>query len=306
MGSPFRDIEWFQRVVELGSIRQAALEARVEPSSVSRSLTRLERRLNTQLLDRSHGRAQVTPAGARYYEQMRSLLAQVNAVESDVAGEAEEPKGLLKVNAPIGFGDRFVARWLMDFAREYPKVDVQLTLSSAFVDLRAEGIDLAVRIGRLPDSSLKASKLADVPRVLVASPGYLERTGIPAAPADLATLDHVFFVPGNRNQPLKLTGPDGQVHEVARQGRVTVNAINSIVEAVESGFGVHAGPRWAFQASLDAGRVIELLPEFRMPSMPMNAVWSPAVLLPARIRRAVDFLRAAVRTVPGLEPAGLL
>nr|MDJ0751124.1 LysR family transcriptional regulator [Woeseiaceae bacterium] len=249
LSSPYRDIEWFQRVVELGSIRAAALEAGVEPSSVSRMLTRLEQRLNTRLLDRARGRARATPAGMRYYEQMRSLLAQIAAVENDVAGDAELPKGLLKVNAPIGFGDRFVARWLLDFAAENPQVDVQLTLSSQFVDLRAEGIDLAVRIGRLPDSSLKASKLADVPRVLVASPDYLERNGMPANAGDLAQHDHVFFVPSNRNTPLRLRGPDGAVHEIKRRGRVTVNAIHSIVEAVEAGFGVHAGPRWAFQAS---------------------------------------------------------
>ncbi len=306
MSSPYRDIEWFQRVVELGSIRAAALEAGVEPSSVSRMLTRLEKRLNTRLLDRAHGRARATPAGMRYYEQMRSLLAQISAVESDVAGDAELPKGLLKVNAPIGFGDRFVARWLLEFAAENPAVDVQLTLSSQFVDLRAEGIDLAVRIGRLPDSSLKASKLADVPRVLVASPDYLERNGMPTKPGDLAQHDHVFFVPSNRNAPLRLRGPDGTVHEVKRRGRVTVNAIHAIVEAVEAGFGVHAGPRWAFQASIDAGKSVEVLPGYSMPSMPMNAVWSPAVLLPARIRRCVDFLRTSVRSVPGLQPVGLM
>ncbi|MEM9057464.1 MAG: LysR family transcriptional regulator, partial [Pseudomonadota bacterium] len=140
MSTPWRDIDWFQRVVELGSIRAVAQEAGVEPSSVSRLLTRLERRLNSRLLDRSRGRARPTPAGTRYYEQMRRLLPQLVAVESDVAGDAEIPKGLLRVNAPIGFGDRFVARWLLEFAEDNPHVDAQLTLSSRFVDLRAEGI----------------------------------------------------------------------------------------------------------------------------------------------------------------------
>ncbi len=306
MNIPYRDIEWFQRVVELGSIRAAALEAGVEPSSISRTLTRLEARLKTQLLDRAHGRAKATPAGMRYYEQMRSLLAQIAAVESDVSGDAEQPKGVLKVNAPIGFGDQFVARWLLEFASANPSVDVQLTLSSQYVDLRAEGVDLAVRIGRLPDSSLKASKLADVPRVLVASPDYIARAGIPAVPEDLANHEHVFFAPAHRGVPLRLRGPDGEMHSVERRGRVTVNAIHAVRDAVETGFGIHAGPRWAFQASIDAGRVVELLPEYAMPSLPMQAVWSPAVLLPARIRRCVDFLRQSVRTVPGLKPAGLM
>lgn len=306
MSGPFRDIQHFQRVLELGSIRAAAQEAGLEPSSVSRAITRLEARLNTRLVDRTHGRTEPTPAGARYYEQMRALLAQVAAVEADVSGDAEQPKGLLKVNAPIGFGERFVARWLLEFARENEQVDVQLTLSSRFVDLRADGIDIAIRIGRLPDSSLKATKLADVPRVLVAAPAYLERHGVPGSPDELVAHDHVFFAPANRNTPLELTAPDGRVYGIERRGRVTVNAVDAVVSAVEAGFGIHAGPRWAFQASLDAGRSVELLPEYTMASFPMNAVWSPAVLLPARIRRCLDFLRHSVRSVPGLEPAGVL
>ena len=306
MKTPFADIELFLRVVELGSIRAAAREADVEPSSVSRRLTGLERRLGTQLVDRGQARSRPTPAGQRYYERMRALLAQVAAVEADVAGEAELPKGLLKVNAPIDFGQRFVAGWLLAFAERHPDVDVELTLASGFVDLTAEGMDLAIRVGRLPDSSLKASKLADVPRVLVASPDYLARRGEPETPEDLAGHDHVFFAPANRLQPLKLTAPDGTTVNIPRRGRVTINAVHSAVDAVRAGFGIHAGPRWAFQEWLDAGELVELFPEYRQPSLPMNAIWTPAVLLPARIRAFVDFLRERIRRVPGLVPAGLV
>ena len=306
MRSPFSDIELLLRVVELGSIRAVAREAELEPSSVSRRLTRLEKRLNTQLIDRARGRSEPTTAGRRYYEQMRALLGQIAAVESDVAGEAEQPKGLLRVNAPIDFGQRHVSGWLLEFAERHAEVDVLLTLSSHFVDLRAEGIDIAVRVGRLPDSSLKATKLADVPRVLVVSPAYLERHGVPAGPEDLAAMDHVFFAPGNRFQPLELKSPDGRTIRIERKGRVTINAVYSVVDAVKAGFGVHAGPRWAFQQAIDDGEVVELFPEFRQPSLPMNAIWSPAVLLPARVRAFVDFLRRSVRQVPGLEPVGLM
>ncbi len=306
MRSPFSDIELLLRVVELGSIRAAAREAELEPSSVSRRLTGLEKRLNTQLIDRARGRSEPTAAGLRYYEQMRALVGQIAAVESDVAGEAEQPKGLRRVNAPIDFGQRHVSGWLLEFAQRHAEVDVQLTLSSHFVDLRAEGIDIAVRVGRLPDSSLKATKLADVPRVLVASPAYLERHGMPTGPEDLAAMDHVFFAPGNRLQPLELKAPDGRTVRIERKGRVTINAVYSVVDAVKAGFGVHAGPRWAFQQAIDDGEIVELFPEYRQPSLPMNAIWSPAVLLPARIRGFVDFLRQSVRQVPGLVPVGLM
>ncbi|MEM9209795.1 MAG: LysR substrate-binding domain-containing protein [Pseudomonadota bacterium] len=122
----------------------------------------------------------------------------------------------------------------------------------------------------------------------------------------MAGHEHVFFAPAHRNTALKLRGPDGNVHSVERSGRIAVNAINAVVDAVESGFGVHAGPRWAFQASIDAGKSVELLPDYDMPSLPMQAVWSPAVLLPARIRRCVDFMRQSVHSVPGLKPVGLM
>ncbi len=306
MKTPFAEIELFLRIVELGSIRAAAREADVEPSSVSRRLTGLERRLGTQLIDRGQARSRPTPAGQRYYERMRSLLGQVAAVEADVAGEAELPKGLLKVNAPIDFGRRYVAGWLLEFAERHPDVDVELTLASGFVDLKAEAVDLAIRVGRLPDSSLKASKLADVPRVLVASPAYLARRGQPQRPEDLAHHDHVFFAASNRLQPLKLLAPDGTSVSIPRRGRVTINAVHSAVDAVRAGFGIHAGPRWAFQPALDAGEVVELFPAYRQPTLPMNAIWMPAVLLPARIRAFVNFLRERIRQVPGLEPAGLL
>ena len=305
MTGPYADITLFLRTVELGSLRAAARDAAIEPSNVSRRLTRLENRLGTQLIERAAGRSRPTPAGLRYYEQMRSLMAQIAAVESDVAGEAEVPRGLLRVNAPIDFGQRHVAAWLLEFARQNPGVDVQLTLSSQFVDIRSEGIDIAIRVGRLQDSSLKATKLADVPRVLVASREYLSERGVPGSPEDLEEFDHVFFAPANRSTPLLLVGPDGKTHKVNRRGRVTVNAVYSVVEAVAAGFGVHAGPRWAFQPAIESGELIELLPDYRQQSLPMNAIWSPAVLLPARIRVFLDFLRAAVREVGGLEPAGL-
>lgn len=299
--TPFADIELFQRVVETGSIRAVAREFDVEPSSVSRRITRLESRLGTKLLERAQNRSRVTDAGTEYYERMRILLPQIEAAERLVAGEAETPKGLLRVNAAIDFGQRHVARWLLEFRERHPQVDVELSLSSRFIDLVAEGIDVAIRVGELSDSSLKAKKLANVPRVLVASPGYLASHGTPKSPLDLASHSHVFYSPRNRQQPLTLIGPDGRRHSVDRSGGVTINAVYSIAEAVKRGAGVHLGPRWAFQEAMEHGEVVELLPEYAQPGLPMNAVWAPTPLLPARTRRFIDFVAAAVREVPGLD-----
>jgi DNA-binding transcriptional LysR family regulator len=179
---PFADLRRFLRVVELGSLRAGAADAGLEPSSVSRRLTALERRLGTKLLERSGARSRPTEAGRRYYDHLRSLLGQMDVIEAEIAGETDTPKGLLRVHAPIDFGQRFVTRWLLDFRRLHPQVDFELILSSRSADIASEGADLALRIGRLQDSVLLARKLADVPRALVASPGYLSRRGCPETP----------------------------------------------------------------------------------------------------------------------------
>jgi len=298
---PFAETYLFERVVELGSIRAVALEIGVEPSSVSRRLTSLETRLGTKLLERAQGQSRPTDIGVRYYEKMRVLRAQVEAVEADIAGDAETPKGLLKVNAAIDFGQHYVAGWLLRFRQQHPEVEVELTLSSRNVDLLGQGIDVAIRVGRQADSALMSKKLADVPRVLVASPDYLARSGTPLTPDELVGHEHVFFLPEHRRRPLRLTDGEGRVYEVSRRGGVTFNAVFSVVEAVRSGFGIHAGPRWAFQDALDSGDVIEVLPDYSQPIMPMCAIWAPAVLVPARVRRFVDFISMEVKYIGGLE-----
>lgn len=299
--NPFNDIRRFQRIAELGSIRAAAAEAGVEPSSLSRCMNRLEARLGTKLLERAQNRTRLTDAGARYYEHMRVLLPQIDAVEHEVAGDVEVPKGLLRVSAAIDFGQHHVANWLLEFQSSYPQVDVELSLSSRHVDLVADGIDVAIRVGRLRDSSLKARRLAAVPRVLVAAPGYLAAQGVPAAPRDLDAHEHVLYAPENRRQPLELVDRHGRTHRVVRKGRVTINAVYAAVEAVKRGRGIHAGPRWAFQAAIDAGEVVEILPGYTQPALAMSAVWAAAALVPARIRAFVDFAGEQVRNIPGLE-----
>jgi len=264
-------------------------------------MTRLETRLGTKLLERAQNRTRLSDAGARYYEHMRLLLPQLEAVEADVAGEAETPKGLLKVDAAIDFGQRHVAGWLLAFQERHPALDVELSLSSRHVDLVAEGIDVAIRVGRLKDSSLKARRLAVVPRVLVAAPQYLERHGVPAAPGDLEAHEHIFYSAANRQQALELIDKLGRTHKIMRKGRVTINAVYSLVDAVKRGHGIHAGPRWAFQAAIEEGAVVEVLPGYSQRAMIMSAIWAPAVMVPARIRAFVDFAATEVRKIAGME-----
>ena len=300
MSQPRIDQRIFLRVVELGSIRAAARELGQEPSSVSRRMAGLEARLGTKLLERAGAATRPTAAGQRYYQGARDLIAQFDALEADVSGEAETPTGLLKVNATIDFGQAHVARWLLDFKRHHPGVEVELALSSRNVDLISSATDVAIRVGLQSDSSLIARKLADVPRVLVAAPAYLAARGTPEAPADLADHDFIFFQAEHRQRPLELTDPAGRTHRIPRTGGVTINAARSIVDAVTAGFGLHAGPRWAFQRALEKGEAVELLPDHTQPVLPMYAVRAPSYFVPARTRAFIAFAREKVGTVRGL------
>jgi DNA-binding transcriptional LysR family regulator len=296
------DDRLFLRIMELGTLRAAAAEAGQEPSSISRRLNALERRLGTRLFDRSQGGSRPTEAGLRYYDRLRRIIGDYDALQADIAGEDAAPRGLLRVNAPIDLGAGFVARWLLDFQEQFPGVQTELILTPRALDLTASGMDIVLRVGDLPDSDLVARRLALVPRVLVAAPALLARHGVPQTPADLAALPHVFFQPENRARPMVLTGPDGTRHDIPRTGRVTVNAMAPLVQAVVRGHGLHLGPRWAFATALAAGELVEVMPGFTSPALPLTALRAPSPVVPARIRAFVDHMATAVRQVPGLTP----
>ncbi|MET1416032.1 LysR family transcriptional regulator [Roseibium sp. HPY-6] len=291
----------FLKVVELGSIRAAARALGQDPSGISRRITRLEQQLGTKLLDRNGNTTVTTAQGQLYFERLSSIIDQLEASEAEVSGENLVPSGLLRVTSAIDFGQEFVADWLLDYRRKYPDVEFDLVLASGFVDLTQTGIDVALRVGNLPDSNLIARKLADVPRVLVASPDYLKRMGTPQHPDNLKTHEHVFFASSNRQNPLELIGPGGAVMRVQRTNGVAINSVRSAVKAVADGVGIHAGPLWAFAGHIERGEVVTILSEFTQKQLPLYAVRNPSAVVPARISRFIDHVAAKVRSVEGLR-----
>ena len=298
----YNDERAFLRVVELGSIRAAAKERGVEPSSISRRINALEYRLGVKLLDRTGLSSSVTEAGAHYFKSMVDLIGQIDALETEIAGEAHIPKGLLKVTASIDFGQTHVVPWMLEFRNKYPDVQVELVLSSDYQDLSMDEFDVAIRIGNLSDSALIARKIGTVPRVIVASKDYISRNGAPQTPEELAQHEFVFFRAKNRKRPLVVHSEDGKEHAIECRGSITVNAVGSIIQAVRGNCGLNMGPRWAFQRHIDSGELVELLPQLKLPSPPIYAIWKPAVVQPARIKVFVDFLDIKVRTIAGLKP----
>jgi DNA-binding transcriptional LysR family regulator len=288
----------FVRVVEAGSLKAAAGQLGTDASTVSRRVAALEARLGVKLLQRSTRRTSPTDAGARYHEGLRRLLDQEAALEAEVAGNADALRGRLRVTAAAEFGTRFVVPVVEALHREAPDLEIELLLGSAFVDLAEEGVDVAVRVGRLADSSLVARRLGVVPRVLVASPKYLRRHGTPRRPDDLAKHEMIFYARANARE-LDLGGPDGPV--TARlNGRLTLNSVAGIRALVEAGRGIHLGPLWAFHDSIEAGRLHRLLPSWSLRAYPLHAVYPPSAYVPAKIRAFVDRMASLVRGEPSL------
>ncbi|ALS99573.1 LysR family transcriptional regulator [Lacimicrobium alkaliphilum] len=279
----------FIRIVEAGSLKAAAEQLGTDPSNVSRRIAALEHRLQVRLLQRSTRRSSPTEAGSIYYEGLRRLLDEQQALESKLRGARDTPSGLLKVAAPHDFGSHFIAPVLQEMVRTAPDLQVELILGSQFEDLRAQGIDVAVRIGQLPDSSLICRRLGNVPRVIVASPDYLARKGVPSKPADLRQHDFIFYTRMQQQRQLRF-GTGKQAQQLNVRGKLIINSVSAIRKLVEAGEGMHLGPVWAFREGLESGQLVSVLPDYPQQSFPLHALYLSTAYVPAKIRQFIDRL----------------
>ncbi|MEM6730668.1 MAG: substrate binding domain-containing protein, partial [Myxococcota bacterium] len=195
-------------------------------------------------------------------------------------------------------GARFVSPVLRELQSSHPKLSVELELGSSFVDMTERDIDVAVRIGRLPDSSLLSRTLGYVPRVLIASTGYLQRVGPIETPNDLERCEFIFY--GSQHAGNRIAFEDSSI-DVRPRGRFTVNNVSAIQELVEAGVGVHLGPLWAFAKAIHARRLVALLPEHPLGAYPLRAIHPPAHYIPAKTARFLESMTLYAReSIPGL------
>lgn len=281
----------FLAVIDGGSFRAAASASGLDPSRVSRRIAALEARLGVKLLNRTTRASSPTEAGARYAEGVRRLAQARAALLAEVTGGRDAPRGRLRVAAPVDFGARFVAPVLSEMSAEHAELVVDLRLGSANVDLLAEGIDVAVRIGRLPDSALTARRIGASRRVLVAVPALAARV---AVPGDLRSIPMVSYRPGLTEVPVAFD-LDGARHEVRMPSRIGVNSMSAVRAMVLAGRGAHLGPDWAFADDVAAGRLTRLLPDAAFAAFPVHALWSPTPFQPAASRAFVAAMADALR-----------
>ncbi len=282
----------FARAVETGSFSAVAREYRIGQPNVSRQIAKLEEYLGTRLLHRSTRKLTLTPEGQRYYEEARRVLDAVEEAESNARGE-DRPHGLLRVACPTALARTHVLPWIKSVLDSYPGIALDLQIGDRFIDLIEEGVDLAIRIGLLKDSALKARRIGTAERVCVASPQYLKTHSMPHTPADLIHHDCIVY-------SLAQTGDRWtfQTTEVAVNGRMRVNTPDGIYRAVLDGLGVAYAPVWLFEKEVKDGRLVPLLLGDVGPSVPIHIVYPAKRLL---ARRATVFMEAIAEKFSG-EP----
>jgi DNA-binding transcriptional LysR family regulator len=284
----------FQTVVERGSLSAAGRKLGVPLATVSRKISDLEGHLKTRLLHRSTRRLELTDAGHAYLAACRRILEEVDEAERAAAGEYTQPRGELVITAPIVFGRVHVLPVVIEFLRAYPEVDVRLSLGDRTVNLLENHIDLALRIGELPDSSLSAIRLGTIRRVVCASPDYLADHGMPRSPDELAKHQCIHFETiGNPGAwPFRIEGHDVSVPIHAR---LSVSTAEAAIDAAARGFGVTRVLSYQIAEAHEAERLKIVLAEFELPALPVHLVYSPQGRLPVKLRAFLDFAQPRLR-----------
>jgi len=279
----------FARVVAAGSYAEAARRMGLTRSAVSKAVTELEQILGVRLLDRTTRRVTPTEAGRAYYERVTGILADVESTESAVSRLHDEPKGLLRINAPMSFGTLYLGAAVADFMAAYRDLKVELSLNDRLVDPIEEGFDVTIRIGELADSSLIARKLAPAQRVLVASPEYLSGDGEPHEPADLARHRCLNFGHTTTLQRWQLTH-DGETISVPIASALCSNNGDVLAAAARKGQGITLLPTFLVGPDIKAGRLRVVMADYPPTELGIYALYAPNRYLAAKTRVLIDFL----------------
>ncbi|WP_293370658.1 LysR family transcriptional regulator [Nevskia sp.] len=284
----------FIRAVETGSLTAVARELGIGQPNVSRHLASLEAQIGTRLMHRSTRKLSLTPEGERYYAEVRPALDALREAESNARGE-DHPAGLLRVSCPVALARYKILPLVKPFLARYPDISLDLQIGDRMVDLVEEAIDVAIRVGDLRDSVLRARRIGTARRVCVASTDYLAARGVPLTPLDLPRHDCVLF-------SLLATGAvwPFELAPVQVSGRVRVNSPEGVRAAVLDGLGIAMMPVWLFAAEIASGQVQVLMPEWRVPPLPIHALYPDKRLLPRRARVFIDLLAAEFADDPML------
>jgi len=293
-----RAYEVFVTVVSRGSFTRAADALETSPANVTRYVNELEAHLGTRLLNRTSRRLSLTEGGETLYARCKSILDDVAETEGLVSSASIEPRGRLRINAPVSFGILHLAPLWPEFMRKYPGVELDVALIDRVVDIVEEGYDLAIRISRAGSTSHAARKLATSRNILCASPDYLARCGYPAAPADLIEHQCIGYSYAATGDEWQLMDSEHKAHTVKVNCHMHTNNGDTARAAALAGQGVIWQPTFLIGNDLRAGKLVQVLPDYRLPDIDVLALYPSRRHLSAKIRAVVDFLVDAFGGVP--------
>ena len=281
----------FVRVVETGSFSKAAREFATTQPTVTKQVAATEARLKVRLLNRNTRGVSLTETGALYYEKCKSIVREAEEADNIARLRQSQAQGLLRVGTSVAFGRRVIVPLALDFMAQHPQVKVDLSFEDRYTDLVAQGIDVALRMGKLADSTLGARFLGTNPWVMVASAPYLEQHGTPKRPADLTAHNALVYSSVQGDDVWRLAGPKGEPVTVQVTGRFRSNNLSAVLAAARSGLGIAALPRYVAGDSLVAGHVVEVLKDHALPEQEIHAVFPSPKLVSGKVQAFVAYLQ---------------
>ncbi|HEX9906412.1 MAG TPA: LysR family transcriptional regulator [Propylenella sp.] len=303
----FHELKVFIAVAETGGFAKAASRLRSSPPAITRAIAALEQRLGTELVTRTTRRVHLTEAGQLFLERARHLLSDLDSAEKEVTGEGSMPSGQLTITASVTMGRSILPPVVTGFLETHPRVMAKVLLLDRVVDLVEEGIDIALRVGELPDSTMIARQVGEVRRMLVASPAYLTKRGVPKAASDLKLHSIIAFTGLMPNREWTYVGERG-AQRVALQPRFEINDATAAIAAAEAGDGITIALSYMVSKQIQDGRLSPVLSTFCPPAVPVQLVYPESRLVAPKVRAFVDYatprIRAALHDLkPGVRPS---
>jgi len=288
----------FAKVAQSGSFSRAAADLGLAKATVSKAISRLERRIGAALLHRTSRRVVLTEVGRNLLAHASQVLNEGEAAEAYAFAQSEAPRGTVRLAVPMSFGLAHVAPILPEFLTSYPEVMIDLHLGDEIVDLVGGGFDMALRIAALPDSSLIARRLCQVRRLVVGAPAYFDRRGRPTHPSELANHDCLGYAYLPSPEVWRFVHVRGDEAVVTSRGPLRANSADALAPALLAGLGLAVQPEFTVWKDIAAGRLEHVLPEWSLPPIALHLVTPPGKLRPAGVGMLIDFLVERLATAP--------
>jgi len=294
-------LEVFVAAVEAGSLVGAARRFGLSPSMAGKHVAAIEAQLNARLLQRSTRALRLTDTGQAYYVRCKRILEQYQEAQWEAGAAQDSVRGVLRVAAPVTFGAMYLGGVIAGYLAAHPDVTVETTLSDRYTDLLAEGIDIAIRIGRLPDSDMVARRLTPCRMVFCASPAFLARYGVPETAEALCVAPRLTFSNAVSAGDWTITDPSGRARVIDGPIRLAADNMQMLLAAALAGAGVAYGPSFVFGESIAGGDLVVLLPDHRTSELATHAVYPTKRHVSLKLRRFIAHLRASFGDVPSWD-----